>query len=111
MTAAPCDRYPCDSAYKMWSHKKQDGRVVHICSAGGSDGEGWQVATIAVGNGPWRVGISIGGEPYQIIEPDARQGIGRARETPEREQVAAMENAIHLSNAIAVAVVRMIGVG
>ena len=109
MTAVgTCDRLPCDSAYSRRGHRPdEDGDVIHFVSAGGSSSEGWRVAIMAAGDGDWRVVVDLDGSGYVPIMPDARQGIGRSRETPRRASNDALENAIKLSNAIATAAAYM----
>lgn len=70
-TTDPCRRYPCDHAYPGRPHVLQAGRVVHSTCCGGSEGEDWDVAIVAVEDEPWRVAVSIAGGPLVAIEPAA----------------------------------------
>lgn len=105
MTApqGPCTRYPCDHAYPKWRHVPDaTGCVMHFSRVGGSDSQGWSVATVAVDNGPWCVAIKLGDDTvWRLITDDGRyeQPLRRAGET--------VANVADLANALSTSVVRM----
>jgi hypothetical protein len=78
---------------------------VHISGVGGSDGEGWRVASIAIDDGPWGVGVDLGGG-YVLITPEALRDNGRTRPTEAETVAAALDNAARFSNAITTAITR-----